>query len=598
MTFVLHGLAVSSGIAIGQASLVSHAILEVNQYQLKAREVAAELQRLDKALAAVRSELEQLKIEAEASPGAAAELVAFVNLQLMFLDDPLLIKETQSLIEERRCNAEWALVQHMEFLAEQFDEMEDAYLRERKQDIVQLVERILKVLMGKPRKISRRAARDGGKEGRDGKEWREDGLLIVVAHDLSPADTIQFRHLNIGGFVTDLGGATSHTAIVARSLALPAVLGLHHARALIRDEDILIIDGTRGVLIVNPDERVLEEYRLRQSELQIERDKLKRLRTTRTQTLDGEDVQLYANIELPQDIEQVKAVGAAGVGLFRTEFLFMNRDDLPSEDEQFEAYRQVVKTLAGKPVTIRTLDIGADKQPRALRALSQVTGGRTEPNPALGRRAIRFCLSEPQIFLTHLRAILRASHYGKAYILVPMLMHAQEIEQTLAMIKLAKQQLRDARIKFDDNIKVGSMIEVPAAAMALGSFLKRLDFLSIGTNDLIQYMLAVDRSDEAVSHLYDPLHPAVLRLVAQTIDRANRAGLPVAVCGEMAGDVSLTRMLLGMGLRKFSLHPSQLLEVKQQVLKSDAASLQAAVSRLLRLDDSARIREQLAKLNG
>ncbi|KYC29001.1 phosphoenolpyruvate-protein phosphotransferase [Sterolibacterium denitrificans] len=584
MTFALHGLAVSSGIAIGHAQLISHATLEVDQYQLREREVAAELSRFDEALETVRAELGQLKLEAEASVGAAVELSAFVDLQLMFLDDPLLAAASRVLIKERRCNAEWALVQQMEYLVAQFDEMEDAYLRERKQDIVQVVERILKVLMGRARKIGKR-------------KGREDVPAIVVAHDLSPADTIQFKRLSIGGFVTDLGGATSHTAIVARSLAIPAVVGLHHARSLIRDDDLLIVDGTRGVLIVNPDERVLEEYRLRQGELQIERNKLKRLRTARTQTLDGEDVQLYANIELPQDIDQVKEVGAAGVGLFRTEFLFMNRDDLPSEDEQFEAYRRVVKTLADKPVTIRTLDVGADKQSRALRTFSQTSGGRTEPNPALGRRAIRYCLAEPQIFLTHLRAILRASQYGKAYILIPMLAHAHEIEQTLEMIALAKQQLRDARIKFDDTIKVGGMIEIPAAAMALGPFLKRLDFLSIGTNDLIQYTLAIDRSDEAVAHLYDPLHPAVLRLVAQTIERGNRAGLPVAVCGEMAGDVNMTRLLLGMGLRKFSLHPAQLLEVRQQVLKSDAAALQVAVTRLLRLDDSARIREQLAKIN-
>lgn len=584
MTFVLHGLAVSSGIAIGHAQLISHATREVDHYQLREREIAAELLRFDQALATVRTELEQLKLEAGIVVGTPVELSAFIDLQLMFLDDPLLVEAPRGLIQERRCNAEWALVQQMESIVAQFDEMEDAYLRERKQDIVQVVERILKVLMGKARKLGKR-------------KGREDTPAIIVAHDLSPADTIQFKRLSIGGFVTDLGGATSHTAIVARSMAIPAVVGLHHARALIRDDDLLIIDGTRGVLIIDPDERVLEEYRLRQSELQIERNKLKRLRTMRTLTLDGEDVQLYANIELPQDIDQVKEVGAAGVGLFRTEFLFMNRNDLPSEDEQFEAYRHVVKTLADRPVTIRTLDVGADKQTPALRALSHVATGRTEPNPALGRRAIRFCLTEPQIFLTHLRAILRASQYGKAYILIPMLAHAQEIEQTLAMIKLAKQQLRDARIRFDDTIKIGGMIEVPAAAMALGPFLKRLDFLSIGTNDLIQYMLAIDRSDEAVAHLYDPLHPAVLRLVAQTIERGNRAGLPVAVCGEMAGDVNMTRLLLGMGLRKFSLHPSQLLEVKQQILKSDAAALQTAVSRLLRLDDSARIREQLAKLN-
>lgn len=581
MSFALHGLAVSAGIAIGRAHLISHAIFEVAQYQLRDRELANEVVRFQQAVDTVRAELEQLKRETEATPASAVELTAFVDLHLMLLADPLLCEAPIDIIRERRCNAEWALTQQLELVTAQFDDMEDAYLRERKQDIMQVVERVLKVLMGKTRKPSKR-------------RQLEEEQIIIVAHDLSPADTIQFKRQGVGGFVTDLGGATSHTAIVARSMAIPAVVGLHHARPMIRDEDLLILDGTRGVLIVDPDERILEEYRLRQRELQLERSKLLRLRTTRSMTLDGEDVMLLANIELPQDVERAKEVGAAGVGLFRTEYLFMNRDDLPSEDEQFEEYRRLVKMLPERPVTIRTLDIGADKQARALRMLS---GGRTEPNPALGLRAIRYCLTEPQIFLAQLRAILRASHYGKVYLLIPMLAHAHEIEQTLQFLAQAREQLRERRQKFDETMKIGGMIEIPAAALAIGPFLKRLDFLSIGTNDLTQYTLAIDRCDEAVAHLYDPLHPAVLRLVAQTIERGTRAGLPVAVCGEMAGDVSMTRLLLGMGLRKFSLHPAQLLEVKQQVLRSDASQLETAVTRLLRCDDSQRIRELLQKLN-
>ena len=579
MTFSLHGLAVSPGIAIGHAHLVSHATREVAQYQIRERDVVAEMARFDAALATVRGELELIRAEAQTSPGAAAELSAFVDLQSMFLADPLLAEVPRTLIQERRCNAEWALVQQMNQLSAQFDEMEDAYLRERKQDIVEVVERVLKVLMGKVRKVTRR-------------KGASDDDLIMVAHDLSPADTIQFKQLKIGGFVTDLGGATSHTAIVARSLAIPAIVGLHHARPLIRDDDLLIIDGTRGVLIVNPDERILQEFKLRQSELQIERNKLMRLKSAPSVTLDGEEVALLANIELPQDIEKVREVDAAGIGLYRTEFLFMNRDELPGEDEQFEAYRSVVKALQGKPVTIRTVDIGADKQARGLHGT-----GRMEPNPALGLRAIRYCLSEPQFFLVQLRAILRASHYGKVRLLIPMLAHAFEIEQSLMMIEQAKLQLRASRTKFDENIEVGGMIEIPAAALALGPFLKRFDFLSIGTNDLIQYTLAIDRSDEAVAHLYDPTHPAVLRLVAQTIERCTRAGLPVSICGEMAGDPRMTRLFLGMGLRQFSMHPAQLLEIKQQILRSDSAVLQAPVSRMLRLDDSDRIDELLVKLN-
>jgi len=415
-----------------------------------------------------------------------------------------------------------------------------------------------------------------------------------VANDLSPADTIQFKSLKIGGFVTDMGGSTSHTAIVARSLAIPAVVGMQQARRLIQDDDLLIVDGARGILIVDPDARVLEEYRLRKTELELERSKRKRLKSALATTLDGVLIELHANIEVPQDADQAKEVGADGIGLYRTEFLFMNRDELPDEEEQFDAYRRVVKTMAGKPVTIRILDIGADKEARALRNRSGSNHSTT--NPALGLRAIRFCLSEPQLFLAQLRAILRASHYGKVRLLIPMLAHSFEIEQTLDMIEVAKNQLRDTRQKFDEGMDVGGMIEIPAAALALGPFLRRLDFLSIGTNDLIQYTLAIDRTDGSVAHLYDPLHPAVLRLISQTIQAGARAGLPVAVCGEMAGDPRMTKLLIGMGLRQFSMHPSQLLEVKQLVMMSDAEQLAARIAKIGKLEEPDKIREQIEKL--
>jgi phosphotransferase system enzyme I (PtsI) len=580
VAFALHGLAVSGGIAIGRAHLVSHATLEVAHQQLREKDIAGEVQRFDAAVATVHGDLDDLHDEA-AAQGSLAEFGAFVDLHAMILQDPMLVDAARSLIRERRCNAEWALVQQMDMLVAEFNQFDDAYLRERKHDIVQVVERILKALLGKPRKLGRRKAVE-----------HTDDELIVVAHDLSPADTIQFKNLKIGGFVTDLGGATSHTAIVARSLAIPAVVGLQSARPMVQDEDLLIVDGTRGVMIVDPDPRILDEYRLRKTQLELERSKLKRLKGARATTLDGEEISLQANIELPQDIDKVKEFGADGIGLFRTEFLFMNRDDLPNEDEQYEAYRAVAKAMAGKPVTIRTLDIGADKEARALSGRFE----RTSPNPALGLRAIRFCLAEPQIFLTQLRAILRAAHHGKVRLLIPMLAHAHQIEQTLALIEQAKAQLRTTRHKFDDAIEVGGMVEIPAAAIALGPFLKRLSFLSIGTNDLIQYTLAIDRTDGAVAHLYDELHPAVLRLILQTIQQANRNETPVAICGEMAGDAKLTRLLIGMGLRQFSMHPAQLLEVKQQVVMADAEQLAPRVAKLLKLDESARIREQLEKL--
>lgn len=575
MTFSLHGLAVSTGIAIGRAHLVSNATLEVAQYQIRERDIPTEIARFEAALSTVHTELEALRNEASVA-GAPTELVAFVSVHAMLLSDPMLSDLPKEIIRERRCNAEWALVQQLEEVSAQFDAFDDAYLRERKHDVVQVVERVLKALLGKSRKIAKKT---------------KDEDLIVVAHDLSPADTIQFRNVRVAGFVTDMGGATSHTAIVARSLAIPALVGMHHARPLVRDDDLLIVDGTRGVLIVNPDERILEEYRLKKSALELERSKLKRIKTARTATLDGQDILLYSNIELPRDVEQVRDIGADGVGLFRTEFIFMNRDDLPNEEEQFETYRGVVKAMAGKPVTIRTLDIGADKQARALRVVN-----RDEPNPALGLRAIRYCLAEPKLFLTQLRAILRASHYGKIKILIPMLAHVSEIDQTLALIETAKLQLREARQKFDPVIEVGGMIEIPAAALALGPFIKKLDFLSIGTNDLAQYTLAIDRTDEAVSHLYDPFHPAVLRLVAGVIQTGARANVPVSVCGEMAGDYLMTKLLVGMGLRIFSMHPAQLLEIKQQVLMSNASQLATRVSRILRFDEPERIREQVSKL--
>lgn len=574
MSFTIHGLGVSGGIAIGVAQLMSHTSLEVSHLTIGPRMVDKELQRFDAAVAAVRDELIQLKAE---TTGAPAELGAFVDLHAMILADPELSEVPKSLIRDRRCNAEWALVQQMERLVEQFEAIEDPYLRERKSDVVQVVQRVVKELQGHGRGTPK--ARKGSK----------DADQIIVAHDLSPADTISFKGQRFASFITDVGGATSHTAILARSMAIPSIVGLHHARDLIRDGEWVVVDGTRGVVVVNPDERVLEEYRLRKSELELERTKLKRLKTTKASSIDGVDVSLYANIELPDDVEAARNAGADGIGLFRTEFLFLDRGDMPTEDEQFEAYRKVAKGMEGKPVTIRTFDLGADK--------SLEDADRMKTNPALGLRAIRLQLTEPKMLRTQLRAILRASKYGKVKILVPMLSHAHEIDATLAAVQAAKQSLREQKIAFDETIEVGGMIEIPAAALAIGMFLRRLDFLSIGTNDLIQYTLAIDRSDEQVSSLYDPLHPAVLMLIAHTIYSGDKAGLPVSVCGELAGDPSLTRLLLGMGLRTFSMHPAQILEVKQHVLKSDVSEIAPVVRKILRYSEPEKIREQIEKLN-
>ncbi|HKC30396.1 MAG TPA: phosphoenolpyruvate--protein phosphotransferase [Burkholderiales bacterium] len=576
MNFILSGSPISSGVTVGYAHLVSTARLEVGHYEVPEEDLENEVERFDEGLRRARDELGALK--AHIAPDAPPEFEAFLNLHRMILDDSALSQAPRELIRTRRYNAEWALLQQMEKLTERFDEIKDQYLRERKADIQQAVERVLKALMG-------------------GHALPEPALsqeqrLIVVAHDLSPADMILFKRHHFGGFVTDGGGVTSHTAIVARSLGIPAIVGLHHAYQTISEGELLIVDGVHGVLIVNPDPLVLEEYKSLQSQLGLERKRLKLLKSTPAATLDGTPIELYANIELPQDMAEVLEAGAEGVGLFRTEFLFLNRSDLPREDEQFEAYRQVAQSMAGRPVVLRTLDIGADK---AIHVGEN--GGRTMPNPAMGLRAIRWCLAEPHMFLTQLRAILRASHYGKVRILLPMLAHVHEIEQTLALIRQAKQQLDERGEPYERDIEVGGMIEIPAAALALPMFMRRLNFLSIGTNDLIQYTLAIDRTDDSVAHLYDPLHPAVLTLVANTIQTATRGGVPVAVCGEMAGDLQLTRLLLGLGLRNFSMHPSQLLPIKERILRTNLAEVQTHAQRVLRATDPAKTRELLTELN-
>jgi len=573
MSFTIHGIGVSGGIAIGRAHLLTHTQLEVEHYDIAPADVEQEKARFDRAINSVRAELAGLA--EHIPPGSPAEFEGFLNLHLMILDDATLSEVPKRLIEEQRANAEWALTQQAETLLIQFDRIEDEYLRERKTDVVQVVERVLKALMGQPRAIPAPLHPE------------EDSVL--VAHDLSPADVILFRQHRFASFVTDLGGATSHTAILAHSLGIPSIVALHHARQLIHEGELLIVDGTHGVVIVNPDANVLSEYHLRQEQWILEREKLKRLKTTRAATLDGTRVELHANIELPDDVHQAKENAAAGIGLFRSEFLFLNRQQPPAEDEQFEAYRKVAEEMGALPVTIRTLDLGADKTWNGVERFS--------PNPALGLRAIRLCLAEPQLFHRQLRAILRASHYGKIRILVPMLSTVHELNQTLHLIDEAKRSLDQDNTPYDRAVPVGGMIEVPAAALSLSAFTRRLDFLSIGTNDLIQYTLAIDRTDDAVAHLYDPLHPAVLHLVAQIIRGAHKAGKPVAVCGEMAGDVKLTRILLGFGLRQFSMHPAHLLSIKQQVLRTDLDEVTQFANRMLKTDDPERLHGLLEKMN-
>jgi phosphotransferase system enzyme I (PtsI) len=575
MSFTIHGIGVSGGIAIGQAHLVSHTTLEVDHYVVPPAQVPEESIRFEAAVAKVRAEMEALRASVPAS--APAEFAAFINVHLMILNDSMLAVAPRRIIETEQCNAEWALKVQMDALLAQFDEIEDGYLRERKADVIQVVERVLKALSGQPGYIPPPPAADSEQN------------LILVAHDLSPADVVEFKQHQFASFITDLGGTTSHTAVVARSLAIPSIVALHYARHLIRENELIIVDGTQGVVIVSPDKQVLAEYQLRQQQFELGRQKLRRLKNTRPATLDGVAVELHANIEGPDDVVEARENGATGIGLFRSEFLFLGRPDLPDEDEQFDAYRKAAEEMDGMPVTIRTYDLGADKTDDGEPQRST--------NPAMGLRAIRLCLTEPRRFLTQLRAILRASHYGKINILIPMLATSSEVEQSLALIKQAKQSLDDEKVPYDRGIQVGGMIEVPAAALAIGIFVRKLDFLSIGTNDLIQYTLAIDRTDDTVAHLYDPLHPAVLNLLAGIIKAADQAKVPVALCGEMAGDVGLTRLLLAFGLRQYSMHSAHLLDVKQVILKSDLSKLKPLARKMLRTSDSEKLHALLDRIN-
>ena len=580
MTFAIHGLAVARGIAIGRAVLVASSRVDVAHYFVTPEQIPAELERLTKAREAVQQELQALhdNLPKEAPP----ELSAILEVHLMMVQDTMLADGVASWVSDRLYNAEWALTSQLDVVARQFDEMDDPYLRERKGDLEQVVERLLRYIKGEVQTVSTTPKRISATKQQDLQlEDAMDVPLVLVAHDLSPADMLQFKKSVFTGFITDVGGKTSHTAIVARSLDIPAVVGARSASQLVRQDDWIIIDGDAGVVIVNPSPIILAEYSFKQRQAELERERLSRLRHTPSVTLDNQRVELLANIEMPEDAPQALDVGAVGVGLFRSEFLFMGREGaLPDEEEQFAAYRRAVEGMKGLPVTIRTVDIGADKP------LDRTPKDEAHLNPALGLRAIRWSLADPAMFLTQLRAILRAAAHGQVNLLIPMLAHKSEIEQTIALLNQARVQLDARGVPFGP-LKIGAMIEIPAAAISAKMFLRYFDFLSIGTNDLIQYTLAIDRADESVAHLYDPLHPAVLRLVADTIAEAKAQNKSVCVCGEMAGDPSLTRLLLGLGLRSFSMHPTQILAVKQEVLRADASRLAIWAQEVVQSDEPA-----------
>ena len=581
MSIQVFGTPVSRGVAIGRAVLVASSRVDVPHYFVTPEQVEGEIERLRQARDGVAAELHALQRDLAAD--APPELSALLDVHIMLLHDEALSDATKVWISERHYNAEWALSAQLEVLARQFDEMEDEYLRERKADVEQVVERLLHVLARSGRSADESGTAAGGVTAAAARDLAGEDPLVLVANDVAPADMLQFKRSVFTGFVTDVGGTTSHTAIVARSLDIPAVVGAREASRLIRQDDWVIIDGDVGVVLVNPSPIVLEEYRFRRRASELERARLDRLRHTPAVTLDGQAIELLANIEMPGDAAAALESGAVGVGLFRSEFLFMNRaHDLPTEDEQFESYRAAVTAMRGLPVTIRTVDVGADKPLDRLSV--QELRHEHALNPAMGLRAIRWSLSEPAMFRQQLRAILRASAFGKVRILVPMVAQLIEIRQTIEAVSRARQQLDDSGKSYG-HVEVGAMIEVPAAALMIDAFLRHFDFVSIGTNDLIQYTLAIDRADESVSHLYDPWHPAVLRLIAQTIARAHMAGRGISVCGEMAGDTDFTELLLAMGLRSFSMHPARLAAVKQRLLRADASRLAAQLPAWLAEED-------------
>jgi phosphotransferase system enzyme I (PtsI) len=560
----LYGRGVASGYAMGRAVVMGAAALEVAHYRITPEAIDAEKSRFAKALKDTTDELQVLIDTLPAD--APRELAALLNVHQLLLSDPLLTDETLLLIEQRQYNAEWALTTQGQLLGEQFSAMQDDYLRERGADVRQVVERVLHTLVG-TRPLGNLEA-----------FTQSDEPLIVVAHDISPADMIRLRGARFAGFVTDLGGPTSHTAIVARSMGVPAVVALGQVRTMARDGDFLIVDGQQGTVLINPPVAQIRAYESLALQYAQSRERLLTLRDIASETLDGVLIGLQANIEMPDEVSLALSQGAQGIGLLRSEFLFMGRSSLPSEEEQFAAYQSVVQQMGQRPVTIRTLDLGADK---TLDGEATVA-----TNPALGQRAIRYCLARPELFHTQLRAIFRASAFGKVRILIPMITSLSEVQAAREIIDSVRNELTAKGQLFDDHVEIGAMVEVPAMAIAIEPFARAFDFLSIGTNDLIQYTLGIDRSDAEVSSLYDPLHPAVLRLIAGTIIAGQRQRIPVSVCGEMAGDARLTRLLLGLGLTEFSMHPRQLLDVKREILGAHSNALRTKVASALNRADS------------
>ena len=565
MTISIQGISVSRGIAIGQVHCIKRDQIDTPEYLIRKTQIDSEILRLDNAITKARKELRAIRDHIPSS--TSINISEFINTHLLMLEDNALTEEPKRIIKDRLCNAEWALKLQRDALVNVFDEMADAYLSTRKDDVGHVVNRILRILLKQKPLLD---------------ELPDEHLRgkVIVADDLTPADTVLMQHYGIAAFATEFGGSTSHTAILARNLRIPAVVGLHSAKKLIKNDDLVILDGGSGIVLVNPDKTVLSYYIKKQNEVKKYYSSLEKLKDSPARSIDGIPITLMANIELPEDFETVRDIGAAGVGLYRTEFLYMNRNNPPDEEEHFQTYIKVIEALRGLPLTIRTVDLGADKEVDGVgRQTSNIRS-----NPALGLRAVRLCLKEPEFFRPQLRAILRASAHGPIRIMIPMLTNTREMQQVLFIIDELKLELKNKLIEFDQEIKVGGMIEVPASAICADIFADKLDFLSIGTNDLIQYTMAIDRINDEVNYLYDPLHPAVLRLIQATIVAGQKANIPISMCGEMAGEKEYTQLLLGLGLREFSMHPATLLEVKEIINKTNINDLIELTKKALMTD--------------
>ena len=554
MTISIQGISVSRGIAIGKAHCIKRDQIDTPQYIISRTDVDKEISRLINAIKNARKELKEIRDNIPSK--TSINISEFINTHLLMLEDSALTEEPKKIIQDRLYNAEWALKLQRDALVNVFDEMADAYLSTRKDDVDHVVNRILRILLKQKPLLD---------------ELPDEHLKnkIIVADDLTPADTVLMQHYEIAAFATEFGGSTSHTAILARNLRIPAVVGLHNAKKLIKNDDVAILDGSSGIILINPDKNILNHYKKKQTEVKKYYASLNKFKDAPAKSIDGIPITLMANIELPEDFETVRDVGAAGVGLYRTEFLYMNRNSPPDEEEHFETYMEVIKALQGLPLTITTVDLGADKEVDGVGRQSS----HIRSNPALGLRAIRLCLKEPDFFRPQLRAIIRASAHGPIRIMIPMLTNTQEMQQILFIVDELKTELENKSISFDKEIKIGGMIEVPASAICADIFADKLDFLSIGTNDLIQYTMAIDRVNDEVNYLYDPLHPAVLRLIQTTIIAGQKANIPISMCGEMAGEKEHTKLLLGLGLREFSMHPATLLEVKEIINKTNIREL-------------------------